>query len=167
MTITTERYINVGIAFASFVDGEEVGNLSIDNISPPNRYRWSGTAWELIEIGLAAITEPRALAGERNAGTANNYAAVVPECDYAVVDLSDNSTTVTANPALLFGIYVDTVLSAHACPLKDDTGTVLSLVASLAAGSMLEFPGVKFNTSLVIDPDDAATGKIVVFYREQ
>ena len=83
---------------------------------------------------------------------------------YAVVDVSDNSTTVYAGKCRLWGVYVNTVLSAHACPLEDSTTAIYTLIASLAAGQNLAFPGTQFNTSLVVDPDDAATGNITVCY---
>lgn len=83
---------------------------------------------------------------------------------YAVVDVADNSTTVYPDRCWLHGIYVDTVLSAQACPIVDGSTTVFSLIASLAAGTMLEFPGIEFQTSLIVDPNDAATGAIRVFY---
>lgn len=88
------------------------------------------------------------------------------EYSYGVVDLSVNSTTVSSKPALLVGVYVNTVLSAHACLIKDDTTSVLTLIASLAAGTMLDIPPTKFETSLVVDPDDSATGNITLFYRD-
>src|SRR5574343_1875202 len=66
---------------------------------------------------------------------------------YAVVDLATDSTTVSTGPAVLYGIYVNTVLSAHAAPIKDGTTTVLSIPASAAAGSMYTFPGIVFGTS--------------------
>jgi len=88
------------------------------------------------------------------------------ECEYTVVDLSDNVTTVSSVPAILYGVYVNTVLSADACPIEDGTTAVITLVASLAAGSNLQFPGVRFDTSLVVDPDDAATGNITVIWRK-
>lgn len=94
-------------------------------------------------------------------------ALVSTECEYAIIDLStDAATTLVSGPAILYGIYVDVVLSAHACPVLDGTTTVFSLIASLAAGSNLQFAnGIKFNTSLIVNSNDAATGTIVVFYR--
>lgn len=84
----------------------------------------------------------------------------------SVVDVAANSTTVYTGPCLLHGIYVDAALSAHACPVVDNATTKFSLVASLAAGTSLQFPGgILFETSLVIDPNDAATGTIAVFYQ--
>jgi hypothetical protein len=83
----------------------------------------------------------------------------------ARVDVADNSTTVYAGPCRIGKIYVDTVLSAHACPIKDNTTTIGSLVASLAAGSTVTaFEGTVCDSSLVIDPNDAATGMLVIQY---
>jgi hypothetical protein len=43
---------------------------------------------------------------------------------------------------------------------------VLSLVASLAAGSNLHWPnGIRFNTSLIVNSNDSGTGAIVVLWR--
>lgn len=86
------------------------------------------------------------------------------ECLYKVVDVGDNSTTVFDGPALLFGVYVNTVLSAHALPIKDGSTTVVSLAASAAVGTNPSFPGIRFETSIVVDPDDAATGSVTVAY---
>lgn len=82
----------------------------------------------------------------------------------SVVNVATDSTTVYTGPCLLHGIYVDAALSAHACPIKDDTTTKITLVASLAVGTNLVFPGVLFATSLVVDPDNSGSGTLVVFY---
>ena len=84
---------------------------------------------------------------------------------YSVVDVATDSTTVYNGPAVLYGVYVNTVLSAHALPIKDGTTTVLTLPASAAAGSMYTFPGIVFGTSLVVDPNDSGTGNVTVVYR--
>ena len=63
------------------------------------------------------------------------------------------------------GVYVNTVLSAHTCPITDGATTVITLPASWAAGSMQSFPGIRFETSLIVDPNDAGTGNITVAYR--
>ena len=91
--------------------------------------------------------------------------AVHNECLYAVVDVAANSTTVYNGPAILFGVYVNTVLSAHTCPITDGSTTVITLPASWAAASSATFPGIRFETSLIVDPNDAATGNITVAYR--
>lgn len=84
---------------------------------------------------------------------------------YAVVDVSDNSTTVFSGPCLLFGVYVNTGLSAHVLPIKDDSATVVSIAASAAAGTNTTFPGIRFLTSMVVDPNDSATGSVTIAYR--
>jgi len=52
-----------------------------------------------------------------------------------VVNVATDSTEVSAAPALLFGIFVNTALSAHACLIVDGSTTILTLAASLAAGT--------------------------------
>lgn len=84
---------------------------------------------------------------------------------YKVVDVSDDTTTVYNGPALLFGVYVNTGLSAHVLPITDDTTTVVSIAASAAAGTNTTFPGIRFETSMIVNPNDAATGSVTVAYR--
>jgi len=84
---------------------------------------------------------------------------------YAVVDVSDNSTTVVDGPAILYGVHVNTALSAHALPIKDGSVSVVSLAASSAIGVNVDLgEGIIFETSLIVDPNDAATGSITVTY---
>ncbi len=84
---------------------------------------------------------------------------------YGVVSVADNTTTVYTGPCVLHGVYVNTVLSNHVLPIKDGTTTVVSIPALAAAGSIYHPFDIVFNTSLVVDPNDAATGDIVVAYR--
>jgi hypothetical protein len=89
-----------------------------------------------------------------------------PECLMSVQDVvNDGPTTIHNGPALLFGVYVSTVLSAHTVLLKDATDSKITLPASLAAGSNLNFYGARFETSLIISPNASSTGVVVVFYR--
>lgn len=96
------------------------------------------------------------------------------ECTFGVhfettalaVDTSVDSTTVYNGPALLYGIYVNTVLSAHTVVISDAAAAVITLPASLAAGTNLQFPGIRFNTSLICDPNDSSTGNITIIYRK-
>lgn len=89
------------------------------------------------------------------------------EWRYASVDLANDITTITAVPCLVKGAYVTTALSAQDCPIKDGTTTVYSIPASSAVGySLIDEDGCRFETSLIVDPDNAATGVITVFYRE-
>jgi hypothetical protein len=92
--------------------------------------------------------------------------AINPECLMSVQDVvNDGPTTIHDGPALLFGVYVNTVLSAHTVLLKDATDSKITLPASLAAGSNLNFYGARFETSLIIQPNASSTGVVVVFYR--
>ena len=100
-------------------------------------------------------------------GTVNDATlGIHPECLMSVQDTSGNGpTTIHDGPAVVFGVYVNTVLSAHTVVFKDGTVAKLTLPASLAAGSERCFYGARFDTSLVIDPDDSSTGNVTVFYR--
>lgn len=87
------------------------------------------------------------------------------EWKYASVDLSANSTTVESVPCLVKGWHVTTALSAHVCLIKDDTTAVLAVPASAAVGDTFDCEGIRFETSLVVDPDDSGTGTITVVYK--
>lgn len=106
--------------------------------------------------GLPAVVELNVLNGEVVGGGLMRS---------AVVDTSDNTTTVNAAATYLYGIYVNTALSAHTVVIKDGTTAVLTLPASTAAGTQINFYGRRFDTSLVVDPDDSSTGGITLFYR--
>lgn len=84
----------------------------------------------------------------------------------AVVDTSDNSTTVTTGTIIVRGAWVNTVLSAHVVILKDGTTSIFTIPASTPAGTWLPFGDTVFNTSLVVDPDDSSSGNITVVYKE-
>jgi hypothetical protein len=87
------------------------------------------------------------------------------QTDYSVVDVATDTTTVYTGAVLLYGVYVNTALSAHALPITDGSTTVVTLPASAAAGAMYPFPGILFLTSLIVNPNDAATGNVTVAYR--
>jgi hypothetical protein len=82
-----------------------------------------------------------------------------------VVDVSVNSTTVSAGPAILKGIIVNTALSAAALPIQSGSDTLVTIPASAAAGSHYIYgEGIIFPSTLVVNPDDAATGNITVLW---
>jgi hypothetical protein len=87
------------------------------------------------------------------------------EFDSDVVDLSDNSTTVYGGRALLRSVYVNTTLSAQSLPIKDGSTTVFTVPASATAGTLFQFGDTHFSSSLIVDPDDSATGSITVTYK--
>jgi hypothetical protein len=97
--------------------------------------------------------------------TVRDASLVMTECDYSAVDVANNSTTVYNGPCLYYGAAVTTALSAHALPIMDGSATVDSFAASSAVGVVHSWPGIRCNTSLIVDPNDAATGNITVFYR--
>ena len=92
---------------------------------------------------------------------------VFQEATYLSVDTSANTTTVYTGPCIYYGAVVTTVLSAHTVIIQDGTGTTLDqFAASAAVGTKVSWPvGVRCETSLVVNPDDASTGNITVIYR--
>lgn len=80
----------------------------------------------------------------------------------AVIDVATDSTTVNTGRCYLYGVYTNTVLSAHALPIKDNATTLVTIPASAAAGTFYQFEGLEFATSMIVDPNDAATGNITV-----
>jgi hypothetical protein len=88
------------------------------------------------------------------------------ECDYVAVDVANNSTTVHTGPCIYYGCVVTTVLSAQAMPILDGANTIDSFAASSAVGTYHGFThGVRCSTGILVDPNDAATGNVTVFYR--
>lgn len=88
-------------------------------------------------------------------------------CSMTVIDLSaDAATTVSAVPAILLGVYVNVVMSAHAVTIGDATTTKITLPASTAAGTNMNCYGATFGTSIVVTPNASSTGTITVFYRQ-
>jgi hypothetical protein len=85
-----------------------------------------------------------------------------------VVNVADDSTTVSSTPALLYGVFVNTALSAHACLIANASTTQITLAASLAAGTNYWWDrGVPFDTSLIVDPDNSGTGSITLVWAPQ
>lgn len=129
-----------------------------------------GTAWQQISSdGSAHSVEQGQIGGERNTDSStNNYDAVHEEVNYTVVDINDNTTTVSAAPAFFYGLYVNSVIGEDLV-IKDGTTTVFTvLAASLTANTYIDFGGlgVRFETSLIIDPNDSSTETdLVVFWR--
>ncbi|MDB4351914.1 hypothetical protein OAA60_00610 [Porticoccaceae bacterium] len=89
-----------------------------------------------------------------------------PEWLYGLVTGTDNSTTVYPGPCLVRGILVRAGMSAHTAVIKDGTTEVAVMPASLGGGSWMEMGDVRFDTSLVFDPDDSmSTGTFTVIYK--
>ncbi len=82
-------------------------------------------------------------------------------------DLVNDTTTVLATAAVVKGVYINTTMSAHACNINNGSNTLLVIPAGSTAGTTIDFAGergVLFDTNLIIDPDNAATGDITIFY---
>lgn len=96
--------------------------------------------------------------------------SVRDQWNYTILDLSVDAAVDIGGagvPVELGEIYVDAALSAAAVPVQNGAGvTQWSIPASLAAGTALTWcKGMRFETGLRINSDDAATGTIVVKWR--
>lgn len=87
-----------------------------------------------------------------------------------IIDLATNITTVSSTPVNVKGVYINTVMSAHVTDIKNGSTIILKIPASTAAGTVIDFAGesgVIFDTNLIVDPDDAATGNLTIFYEDR
>ena len=90
----------------------------------------------------------------------------MPEWKTTTVDLSTNITTILAVPTLVHGAYVTSIVSAHNVMIKDGTTHKHTIPASATVGNAYAFGPARYETSLIVDPDDAGTGKITLTYRD-
>ena len=90
---------------------------------------------------------------------------IAAEWLHAVVNIAADFTTIYSGPVLLRGIYVNTTLSAHVVPVRDNSVTIFSIPASTAAGTFINCMDVRMETNLQVDPDNVATGNITVVYK--
>jgi len=92
--------------------------------------------------------------------------AVFQEATYSVQDVSNNVTTIYGHPCIYYGAVVTTVLSAAVVVIQDGSAVIDAFAASSAVGTGHFLPaGIRCDTSLVINPDDASTGIMTVYYR--
>ena len=87
---------------------------------------------------------------------------------------SPNMTTkvIVAGAARLYGVYINTALSAHAVTVQNVTAsspqvrtTIATIPASAAAGTMYNFPGIEADDSLVLLTNASGTGNVTVVYK--
>jgi hypothetical protein len=88
------------------------------------------------------------------------------EWDKALIDTSNNTTTILNIPALVKGVYINTALSSHTVIVKDGSESTFTIPANAAAGNFYDWESVRFETSLWVDPDDASTGSFTVLYKD-
>ena len=97
-------------------------------------------------------------------GNGNPHVAQAP-CNVTEVDLAtDADVEVTDSSAVLLGVHVIVVMSAHVALLKDSTGTVITLPASTAVGR-IDTHSAAFVDDITVESDNSATGKLLVFWR--
>lgn len=84
-----------------------------------------------------------------------------------IIDLSTaGEQDVSVVPGRLVAIMVDTVLSAHTVKVNDGSRLMVTLPASLAAGTNYPMHNMEFAEGLSIErTNGSATGKIVVVYQ--
>lgn len=85
----------------------------------------------------------------------------------AIVDLSTDSTTITDEPALLRGVFIQTANSAQACPIKNGASgsTTFTIPASAAGGVWFECGDTRMESGITVDPDNSATGTVTVVWK--
>src|SRR3990167_1198075 len=91
---------------------------------------------------------------------------VFQEATYSVQDVSNNVTIIYAHPCIYYGAVVTTVLSAAVVVVQDVSTIIDAFAASSAVGTLHALPaGIRCDTNLTINPDDASTGIMTVYYR--
>lgn len=120
-----------------------------------------------IKLDASGGTSLSHVAGEEQADSKySSQQRATQDAKYSAQDISVNGpTTIYAGSCRLLGIYINTVLSAHTVDITDDGTTVITLPASLAAGTFIDLPGIRCS-ALEIAPNASSTGNVVVFYRE-
>ena len=87
------------------------------------------------------------------------------ECLYSVLDLSGDAGVTITGPVIFYGYLVQVALSAHTVAILDGAVTIQTLAASTAVNTKVDFPGVRFETSLKVTPNASSTGILVLFYK--
>lgn len=110
----------------------------------------------------------RSMPGGRNPGSAgNNYLAATPECNITIL-APGLTQTVSAVPALLYGIAgANGVVNGSIVTLLDGGSTIETFPASTIPIAGIDYRGSRFNTSLVISIVVAAGTSLKVYWRAQ
>lgn len=96
----------------------------------------------------------------------SNEVSTAAEFLTSVVDLSTDSTTVYGYPVILRGISIQVELSSHTVPITDGSTTRFKVPSAGSVGQWIECGDSRMET-LVVDPDNAATGTITVVYKPE
>ncbi len=148
---------------ATFTSGSTAGNI-IEAV-----YQSSPTTVADGKVGAVGMDSSRNLKTTLATSllrTIDSVTAYQAPCEITIVDLAtDADVVVTASPAVLLGVYIDTVMSAHVALIKDSTTTKITLAASTAAGTKYDTHSASFATNITVESDNAATGKLAIFWR--
>ncbi len=112
-------------------------------------------------------------AGERNetVNDGTDYMSVVNEATYTVVSgasiAADTTTVISSSPAILYGYIVTTVIGGSvSIAIQDASTTIVSIPDGTAADTYQSYTqGIRFETSLNVNPNAASTGEIIVLWR--
>ena len=82
------------------------------------------------------------------------------------IDISAGDTQVDDVPCVVKGVYINTTLSPHPVEIKDGSNEAFVVPSSATAGNAYDFSGdgVRYENSIEVIPDPAATGEIVVIF---
>lgn len=81
------------------------------------------------------------------------------------LNLTTDSQVIYNGPCVLKAIHINTTISAHAVDINNGGTGVFKIPASATQGTRFDFDETEFLTNLTIDPDNSATGIIVVVYK--
>lgn len=96
----------------------------------------------------------------------NQFEVVPPSCTATEVDLStDTDIHVSDAPSVLLGVYVKVVLSNHEATINNGSTHVITLPAQMAAGVNVDCHSTLFSESIIVEANDSATGKLILFWR--
>lgn len=86
------------------------------------------------------------------------------EFEKSVVDFADNSTPIHTGDCIVRGIWINAAPTGD-CIIKDGSTSIFTIESGTPSG-WLPLGDVKFDTSLIIDPDDAdTTGNATIVYK--
>lgn len=150
-----------GVASGATDSGNPVKTGGVYNSTPPTLTNGQRGDTQMDASGNTKVTQATGL--NKTDDSVTNYPV---GCNVTIVDLAtDADVVVTASPAYLVAFRVDTVMSAHAAIIKDNATTMITIAASTAANYNENCYNAIFATNITVESDNAATGKVAVFWR--
>lgn len=99
-------------------------------------------------------------------GSRSALAPVKDGSFFQSVNLSSDITTVYTGAGYIIGFYVNVSPGVGTTLIKDGTNAIISIPVGLTAGTWIPLGDIEFLTSLVVDPDNSATGSITIVYQK-